>query len=198
MITFKKIIMATTMVIVAATGTVAEAASKHMKMGGNTSQPIGHAYFCEQFPQECKVRSNNSSAPKLTKKRWNQIISANNRANTSVEPITDQDLYGVEEHWTYPKSYGDCEDYALLKRYMLLQQGWPESSLLITVALQSNGDGHAVLTVRTDRGDFILDNLETKVKKWNKTSYKYVKRQSVRHTGKWTDIKDTRSQVANY
>ena len=69
MITIKKIIMAMTMVIAGATGTVAEAASNHMKLGGNTSQPIGHAYFCQQFPQECKVKSKRVPAPKTYEKK---------------------------------------------------------------------------------------------------------------------------------
>ncbi|NKB53644.1 MAG: transglutaminase [Rhizobiaceae bacterium] len=169
-----------------------------MPTAGRTSQPIGHAYFCQQLPQECAVRSKATSAPKLTKKRWNDLVEINNFSNNNVEPVTDQDLYGVEEHWTYPKSYGDCEDYVLLKRYMLLQRGWPESSLLITVVKQPNGDGHAVLTVRTDRADFVLDNLEGKVKQWDKTPYRYLKRQSTKHTGHWTTIIDRRNQVASY
>ena len=37
-------------------------------------------------------------------------------------------------------------------------RGWPESKLLITVVRDENNEGHAVLTVRTDEGDFILDN----------------------------------------
>ena len=198
----KSTLMATAIALTgmaAISSTTAIAGSKnHMITGGITTQPIGHAYFCQQFPQECKVRSKRASAPKLTKKRWAELIKINNHANQSVEPITDLDYYGVEEHWTYPKSFGDCEDYALLKRYMLIQQGWPESSLLITVVKQPNGDGHAVLTVRTDRADYILDNLDTKVKRWNATPYKYLKRQSTRHTGRWTAIKDRRALVAGY
>jgi len=41
---------------------------------------------------------------------------------------------------------------------MLLEAGWPRQALLITVVRDKRGDGHAVLTVTTDRGDFILDN----------------------------------------
>ncbi len=51
----------------------------------------------------------------------------------------------------------------------------PISDLLITVVRQMNGEGHAVLTVRTDRGDYVLDNLELRVKPWNETSYDYLK-----------------------
>lgn len=165
---------------------------------GRTTQPIGHAWFCQQYPQECRSLKKVGKAPKLTRKRWDQLIKVNHRANMTVEPITDQDYYGVEEHWTYPKKYGDCEDYVLLKRYMLIQKGWPPSSLLITVVKQSNGEGHAVLTVRTDRADYVLDNLETKVRQWNRTPYKYLKRQSSNHSGRWTKINDRRRQVALY
>ncbi|MEL6750705.1 MAG: transglutaminase-like cysteine peptidase [Pseudomonadota bacterium] len=173
-------------------------ASSRMLTTGSTSQPIGHALFCQQFAAECEVKSKNQAAPKLTKKRWAEILEINNYANRAIKPVTDQDYYGVEEHWTYPRQYGDCEDYALLKRYMLMQRGWPASSLLITVVKQKNGEGHAVLTVRTSNGDFVLDNLETKVKRWDKTAYRFLKRQSSRHSGAWTGISDRRRQVARY
>jgi len=195
----KKIIMGTAMIVTGALFTSTSAfASAHMSMGGSTLQPIGHAYFCQQLPQECSVKSRATKAPTLTRKKWRDLLEVNSHSNRVVQPVTDQEYYGVEEHWTYPKSFGDCEDYVLLKRYMLMQRGWPASSLLITVVKQPNGDGHAVLTVRTDRGDFILDNLEAKVKRWDKTAYRYLKRQSVKHTGKWTKIYDRRGQVAKY
>lgn len=168
----------------------------HMRTEGRTSQPIGHAIFCQEFPRECAVKSQATAAPKLTRKRWNDIIEVNAIVNRDVKPVTDQDHYGVEEHWTYPRQYGDCEDYVLLKRYMLMQRGWPASSLLITVVKQPNGDGHAVLTVRTSRADYVLDNLETRVRQWNRTPYRFLKRQAVRHSGHWTKISDRRGQVA--
>lgn len=55
-----------------------------------------------------------------------------------------------------------------------------------------NGEGHAVLTVRTDRGDYVLDNLEPQIKPWNETSYDYLKRQSTHYTGAWVSITDDR------
>ena len=179
-------------------GSTAHAAPNHMPESGRTSQPIGHAIFCRQYPQECNVRGHGRELPKLTRKRWADMVAINNHANMSVEPVTDADHYGVEEHWTYPRSYGDCEDYVLLKRYMLMQRGWPASSLLITVVKQPNGEGHAVLTVRTDRADYVLDNLDGRIRQWNETSYKYLKRQSRTHTGRWTSIRDGRTRVARY
>ncbi len=35
-----------------------------------------------------------------------------------------------------------------------MQAGWPREALLITVVRDKKGDGHAVLTVKTDKGDF--------------------------------------------
>ena len=172
--------------------------SPSMKTLGRTSQPIGHLWLCQQMPQECSITSSKTKAPVLTKKRWAQLIAANTGANLTIEPLTDQEFYGVEEHWTYPVSYGDCEDYVLMKRKNLMNLGWPASSLLITVVKRENGEGHAVLTVRTDRGDFILDNLESKIVRWTKTPYRYLKRQSVYNSGHWTDIADDRNQVAGF
>ncbi len=177
---------------------VSAIASPSMNTLGRTSQPIGHLWLCQQIPEECSILSSDTKAPVLTKKRWAQLVAANTGANLTIEPLTDQEFYGVEEHWTYPVSYGDCEDYVLMKRKTLLQQGWPASSLLITVVKRENGEGHAVLTVRTDRGDFILDNLESRIVRWTKTPYRYLKRQSVYNSGHWTDISDSRHQVAGY
>lgn len=193
--TFKRSIIAAIMMFTAIQG--ANAASQMLTTGA-TSQPIGHAHFCQQFAAECAVQSGSDEEMRLTKARWNELVEINSYANRTITPATDMDYYGVAEHWTYPREYGDCEDFALLKRYMLIQRGWSASQLLITVVKQPNGEGHAVLTVRTSKGDFILDNLERDVKRWDRTAYRYLKRQSIHHSGAWTSISDRRSQVASF
>ena len=83
----------------------------------------------------------------------------NKWVNEPIKPMTDLEHWGVVEKWSYPDDgYGDCEDYVLLKRRMLIQAGWPREALLITVVRDKKGEGHAVLTVKTDKGEFILDN----------------------------------------
>ena len=48
--------------------------------------------------------------------------------------MTDMDHWGMIDRWNYPDDgYGDCEDYVLQKRKMLIQAGWPREALLITV-----------------------------------------------------------------
>ena len=176
-----------------AQATFASSRTAHMPTAGLTSQPIGHYNYCQQYSSDCRIKTSNTKAPKLTRERWNDLVEVNAFSNNTIRPVTDMEAFGVEEHWGYPESYGDCEDYVLMKRHMLMQRGWPASALLITVVLQPNGEGHAVLTVRTDRADYVLDNLQGKIKQWNETEYTYLKRQSVKNSGRWTTIRDTRS-----
>lgn len=167
-------------------------AGAFMNVGGRTSQPIGHYEFCKSNPAECSERPAASEPVRLTPRRWNELLEVNDTVNAAIEPTSDEELYGRADVWAYPVNRGDCEDYVLLKRRRLIQSGWPVGALLITVVRQTNGEGHAVLTVRTDRGDLILDNLESKVLVWERTNYRYVKRQSEVDTGAWMAISDER------
>ncbi|MEZ5811422.1 MAG: transglutaminase-like cysteine peptidase [Rhizobiaceae bacterium] len=171
------------------------AAANAMRTGGVTSQPIGHHEFCKRLPDECRQKTSSDTPVELTRKLWARMIEINNAYNTAVAPMTDQEMWGRPEYWSYPGSRGDCEDYVLAKRRALMQEGVPAGSLLITVVRQPNGDGHAVLTVRTDLGDFILDNLEPRILAWEDTVYRYLKRQSNRYSGTWVRIKDGRDVV---
>jgi len=161
-----------------------------------TSQPIGHYQFCNEFPDECSIRSAATDPVLLDEAAWARLQAVNNVVNNTILPATDHEIFGEEERWVYPLLWGDCEDYVLLKRRMLAETGWPLSSLLITVVLQSTGEGHAVLTVRTDRGDLILDNLVSNIRVWNETDYFFVKRQSERDSGSWISIDDRRQTIA--
>jgi predicted transglutaminase-like cysteine proteinase len=163
-----------------------------MKTGGRTSQPIGHYEFCEKYRSECSVKSRDDAPLDLTLNSWNLLVLVNSQVNTQIRPQTDMDIWGKAEVWSYPETVGDCEDYVLLKRKLLNESGIPLSNLLITVVRQMNGEGHAVLTVRTDQGDYILDNLESRIKPWNATNYDYLKRQSTRNSGMWVSINDDR------
>ena len=164
-------------------------------IGGTTSIPVGHAEFCNSRPDECRADPNPVAAVPLTEGLWQQLLSVNAGINQQVVPVTDQDLYQVAEFWTYPNGYGDCEDYALAKRRELINAGWPASTLLMAVVKQANGEGHAVLMVRTDRGDLVLDNQIGSIDLWSQTPYKFIKRQSQADAGQWVDMIDTRDIV---
>jgi predicted transglutaminase-like cysteine proteinase len=168
--------------------TVATQASSAMQTGEVTSQPIGHYEFCLARPAECAIRPINRAPLRLHDSLWNRIVTVNLAVNRSVEPMNDIDIYGKDEVWTYPAGAGDCEDYVLEKRRRLMAEGISPADLLITVVRKWNGEGHAVLTVRTDRGDYILDNLRDDVRPWTATGYRYLKRQATFNTGRWVTI----------
>ncbi|MGL4489773.1 MAG: transglutaminase-like cysteine peptidase [Rhizobiaceae bacterium] len=172
-------------------------AASFMPAGELTSQPIGHFEFCQQHPSECKNKTSKPELVRLTPALWNKMQDVNNSINVMIEPITDEDQWNKEELWSFPVNKGDCEDYVLLKRKLLIEQGVPANNLLITVVRQKNGDGHAVLAIRTDRGDFILDNVEGKIKSWEKTGYRFLKRQSDNHAQKWVSIEDKRQTIVS-
>lgn len=161
-----------------------------------TTQPIGHNEFCKQAPEECQSGSKNVAPHKLTRASWAKIVDVNNEVNTTIAPLTDMEIWGQMEVWSYPTSVGDCEDYVLLKRRHLMNAGIHAGNLLVTVVKQPNGEGHAVLTVRTDRGDFILDNLVGRIDDWRDTPYEYLKRQASNHAGRWVTIEDSRGFLA--
>jgi predicted transglutaminase-like cysteine proteinase len=158
-------------------------------VGETTRPPIGWVEFCVEYKPECATRPSSPRDVVLTTKAWADMIKVNNWVNESIQPVTDLEHWGVVERWNYPNDgKGDCEDYVLLKRRMLMQAGWPREALLITVVRDKKGDGHAVLTVKTNRGEFILDNQETEVLPWSKTGYRFVKRQSQSDPNVWVTL----------
>lgn len=126
---------------------------------------------------------------------WSLLSSVNGAVNAQVRPRTDMEMWGKEEVWSLPGEFGDCEDYVIEKRRRLMSMGIPAGNLLITVLRQENGDGHAVLTVRTSAGDYVLDNLDSRIRLWSSTEYTYLKRQSERDSGAWLSISDGRADA---
>ncbi|ATU93378.1 transglutaminase [Phyllobacterium zundukense] len=185
---WKSMGIAMTIFVVALGANSASASEAFMTTGGLTSQPIGHYEFCKRQPDECSIRSRNVMPEKMNHDFWQLIVNVNSNDNQKIKPLTDMEIYGVEENWAYPDKVGDCEDYVLLKRRDLMQAGISPANLLITVVRKPDGEGHAVLTVRTDKGDFILDNLVDGVKNWSETEYTYLKRQATNNTGRWVSI----------
>lgn len=187
---FYKMIM--TLAAVLAACAAAGATDLAMPTGGITTQPFGHHQFCRENPQLCE--NTPYSAPLvLSQAAWRTLQEVNTKVNTSVIPRTDMQVWGRKEVWSYPTKYGDCEDYVLEKQRELARRGISASNLLITVVRQANGDGHAVLTVRTNRGDYILDNIQRRILLWTKTDYHYLKRQSELNAGRWVSIEDDHS-----
>ena len=113
------------------------------------------------------------------------IDRVNREVNGAIRPKVES---GKTDVWKIGGSSGDCEDYALTKRAALLRKGFPSSSLLMTSVVTRRGESHAVLMVRTDRGDFVLDNLNSLVKPWSATGYRFISMQSPDNPRMWVRL----------
>lgn len=174
-----------------ATVGAARADNMTMKVNGWSNPPVGYVHFCRTFADQC-AQHGQEAAASLTADRWRDLQEVNLLVNQSVTPVTDLAYYNTEEVWALPASYGDCEDYVLMKRKLLVERGWSTGALLVTVVFDEVGDGHAVLLVRTDRGELVLDNKTDVILAWYDTAYRFVKRQSTADPNRWVSVGDPR------
>lgn len=135
--------------------------------------------FCRDYAAECAFDRAEPARIALTPALWSQIMSVNRRVNQSIRAVTDQAHLGVPDRWDLAEDgIGDCEDIQLVKRRLLARAGLPRRAMRMTVVIDEQGEGHAVLAILTDRGDFILDNKSSAVLPWHQTGYVFIKRES--------------------
>ena len=151
----------------------------------SASTPLrGWLGFCEREPAECAVDAAEPETVTLSDSTRELIKAVNELVNHSVKAVSDQAHWNVVDQWDFPSDgYGDCEDYQLLKRKFLVEAGLPRRALRITVVIDETNAGHAVLMVRTNEGDFILDNRTNAVLRWSEINYDFVKRESADSVG---------------
>jgi predicted transglutaminase-like cysteine proteinase len=143
---------------------------------GSAQPTAAWSEFCERSPGECAINPAEPATIQLDQHVRQTIVEINQRVNATVSPREDIDHWGVVDRWDYPDDgYGDCEDYQILKRRLLVEAGLPRRALRMVVVLDELGQGHAVLAARTDRGEFILDNKRDAVLPWHQTGYVYIK-----------------------
>lgn len=163
-------------------------ASAPISAGGEARAPYAWTDFCKRMPGQCSVDTREPETVELTPRLWSLLVGTNQRVNRDIVAITDQDHWGLVDRWDLPTDgKGDCEDFVLLKRQRLAAAGVPRRAMRVTVVIDEENAGHAVLMIRTDRGDFILDNKRNAVLPWSQTGYTYVKRESQAQTG-WASL----------
>jgi len=182
------VLTATASMAQAQTGSILPGVSQPVARVGAAKPIIGWIRFCEQNPAECAVDPDEPATIDLTAKHWETLNRVNQQVNGTIKAKTDMDHWGVEDVWDFAEDrYGDCEDYQLVKRKRLVEAGFPRRALRMTVVIDEEGAGHAVMMVRTSRGDFILDNKRNAVLPWNKTGYVYIKREGDQGTA-WASL----------
>jgi len=151
-------------------------ASESLRSSGEAGPTLAWIEFCDQQPWECSIDLSEPDTIPLTDGTWASLQEVNRHVNGTIMAVTDQDHWGVVDRWDYPDDgLGDCEDIQLLKRKLLVEKGLPQRAIRMTVVIDEMGAGHAVMRVRTVRGDLILDNKRDAVLPWQQTGYVYVK-----------------------
>lgn len=162
--------------------------SSPAQASGEAKAILGWVDFCRRVPSECAFEPDEAPLVQLTARNWAAMVAVNNRVNTTIRPLTDDEHWGVADRWDLPTDgAGDCEDFQLLKRRLLAREGFPRRAMRMTVVIDGQGEGHAVLMIRTNRGDFILDNKRNAILPWYQTGYVFVKRESQDRLG-WTSL----------
>jgi predicted transglutaminase-like cysteine proteinase len=151
--------------------------------------PPGWPEFCRNYKSECDVQSSKPRKILLTPEVLNKLAEVNRWANAHIKPVDDNIHWGRYNRWYFAEDgKGDCKDYVLVKRRMLMQSGLPREALLITVVITPRDKGHAILIVRTDKGDYVLDSLTSKIVLWKQTPYDFIVRQSQSDPNVWLYI----------
>jgi predicted transglutaminase-like cysteine proteinase len=160
-----------------------------MGVAGRAAGPVAFAGFCARHPSDCARTGPALARMPLTPERLAELQGVNAQVNRAVVEVSDLQHHGREDLWSLAEDgRGDCEDFALAKRRLLIQRGWPSSVLLITVVATASGEGHAVLTAVTDQGDFVLDNKSASVKLWSETGHLFFTRQSQGDPRAWVGV----------
>lgn len=160
-----------------------------MQTAGAALPPKGFVDFCRRFPAECSEVADASGPVVLDEARRAELAAVNDAVNRGIRYVSDTRSSGRSEFWTLPETEGDCEDLALEKRRRLIELGWPQDALLITLATVPRVGGHAVLVAVTDQGDFVLDVRDPQVRPWEQVPYRWVRRQSPTNPRMWVNLR---------
>src|SRR5882672_7390917 len=157
--------------------------------GREASPPPGFVDFCKRFADQCAAVPNAPDEAVLTVEALLTMRTVNLVMNEAIQPEEDRAHYGVDEYWTIPvDGFGDCDDYVAIKRRALVALGFPDSALRIAEVFTANFVRHVVLIVRTDKGNYVLDNLSNELKTPEQTDYAWIKWQDPASRSGWSSL----------
>ena len=142
--------------VLAASMIGAGGAQANTRGGGSVLTPVAMKFFCRQNPGECA--GGGAAQVTMSDDLVAMLHTINRRVNGSIQYTAER-----VDKWSLNPRRGDCEDYALSKRSALIKQGVPSGSLRIGFTHTRRGVPHAVLIVKTSRGDYVLDNMNSKI-----------------------------------
>lgn len=185
---FRALTLGTALVLLSAP--VAQAAGAqtrhHLQAVKAVDAPAGFNGVCQRYRWACDPGQGGGVTGKAL---FDVAATINASVNRRVREVADQRQYNRREYWALPTSIGgDCEDFALLKKQELLGKGVAAERLLIATVLDRRQNPHAVLVLRTDRGDYVLDNLTNRMMHWSDTGYTFLRMQNPKAPGQWVAV----------
>ena len=157
--------------------------------GETSSRPLAHSQYCVRDPKFCSPME--PERVELTEALYDELEGVDDEVNKTIIPMSDQNNFGRKEYWSLPRDgLGDCEDYALLKRQMLLKKGWPAGAMRLVMVKTWDDTGHMVLAVSTDKGDLILDNNAWEIRDWGHIPYTGYKVQNLEDPTLWMIVEN--------
>lgn len=163
-------------------GTAVEGA--FVSEGRPTLAPFAQVRFCLSNPVDCEKSDTEPTVPDDKSARL-MLQQVNVQVNSSIKGRNDKVNGKSVDIWQVGAKSGDCEDFALTKRRILMSRGYPAAALRIAVAYTFSGEGHAVLIAKTATGDLVLDNRTNVIKSWKNADLRWVKIQSGSNPHLW-------------
>jgi predicted transglutaminase-like cysteine proteinase len=159
--------------------------------GRPTAIPRGYFALCRTGHSVCRVThargvpTTAAGVVALSEGLYRELAEINERVNHGIRPRADRPK---DDGWTVGGAIGDCEDYALTKKRLLIRAGWPSSAALLALGNVRSGEDHAVLIVRTTWGALVLDNLSDEIRPWNVAKPRLRMVQSPIDTWRWHEL----------
>ncbi len=117
----------------------------------------------------------------LTDEQFEQLRAVNAEVNSDSRFVGDPEIFRGSRYTAFPENmFPASKDHALEKIRRLVALGWPREELAVTTCWTRPGDNtsyHAVLTLDTNLGTFILDALYARVMPVDRVSYDWHMRE---------------------
>lgn len=167
---------------------------KRIAFSNYTLAPMAFTRFCLRYADQCKSEKImfRGGPVRLTETRWDDLKEVNQTVNGSITPEANTEGLAGEK-WIINPASGDCNDYAVSKRFELLKRGWPARALLLSEVVTSWGEHHLILVVRTSAGDLVLDNLTPQIRPWTRAPYHWVRMQTPKNPNFWALLGGSRN-----
>lgn len=162
---------------------------KRISFSNFTLAPMAYTQFCLRYANQCKQHHIvfRGGPVRMTGERWDDLKRVNRSVNASIVPEPNTEGLAGEK-WIINPSHGDCNDYAVSKRFELLKRGWPARALLLSEVVTAWGEHHLILVVRTTVGDLVLDNLTPQIRPWADAPYRWVRMQTPKNPNYWASL----------